>query len=154
MFLPMPRPAPVTRAILFFSVFSHVNKVRHFVTLAQAQCEDRATLTCTPYHDSSKRNVQTRATAYTKVTIANAGICSRREAERIIENGNVRVNGKVAQLGDKATLEDTIFVNNKPILHKEERLITLIMNKPSSGVYFCTNSGCSRRSHCFRPTAA
>ena len=37
--------------------------------------------------------------------IANAGICSRREAERIIENGNVRVNGKVAQLGDKATLE-------------------------------------------------
>ena len=56
--------------------------------------------------------------------IANAGICSRREAERIIENGNVRVNGKVAQLGDKATLEDAIFVNNKPILRKEERSIT------------------------------
>ena len=56
--------------------------------------------------------------------IANAGICSRREAERIIENGNVRVNGKVAQLGDKATLEDAILVNNKPILRKEERSIT------------------------------
>jgi 23S rRNA pseudouridine2605 synthase len=70
--------------------------------------------------------------------IANAGICSRREAERIIENGNVRVNGKVAQLGDKATLEDAIFVNNKPILRKEERSITLIMNKPK-GV-LCTNS--------------
>ena len=70
--------------------------------------------------------------------IANAGICSRREAERIIENGSVRVNGKVAQLGDKATLEDAIFVNNKPILRKEERSITLIMNKPK-GV-LCTNS--------------
>ena len=70
--------------------------------------------------------------------IANAGICSRREAERIIENGNVRVNGKVAQLGDKATLEDAIFVNNKPILRKEERSITLIMNKPKG--LLCTNS--------------
>ncbi len=70
--------------------------------------------------------------------IANAGICSRREAERIIENGNVRVNGKVAQLGDKATLEDAIFVNNKPILRKEEHSITLIMNKPKG--LLCTNS--------------
>ncbi len=41
--------------------------------------------------------------------IANAGICSRREAERIIEDGNVRVNGKIAQLGDKATLDDAIL---------------------------------------------
>lgn len=70
--------------------------------------------------------------------IANAGICSRREAERIIVDGNVRVNGKIAQLGDKATLEDAIFVNNKPILSKEERSITLIMNKPKGTV--CTNS--------------
>jgi 23S rRNA pseudouridine2605 synthase len=70
--------------------------------------------------------------------IANAGICSRREAERIIEDGNVRVNGKIAQLGDKATLDDAIFVNNKPILRKEERSITLIMNKPKGTL--CTNS--------------
>ena len=70
--------------------------------------------------------------------IAKAGICSRREAERFIENGKVRVNGKVAQLGDKANLEDAIFVNNKPILRKEERSITLIMNKPKG--LLCTNS--------------
>ena len=70
--------------------------------------------------------------------IASAGICSRREAERIIKDGNVRVNGKIAQLGDKATLEDAIFVNNKPILRKDERSITLIMNKPKGTV--CTNS--------------
>ena len=70
--------------------------------------------------------------------IAQAGICSRREAERLIKEGNVRVNGKIAQLGDKATPDAEIFVNNKPILHKAERPITLIMNKPKG--YLCTNS--------------
>lgn len=70
--------------------------------------------------------------------IANAGICSRREAERQIEEGNVRVNGKVAQLGDKALPDAAIFVNNKPIIKKEERSVTLVMNKPKG--YACTNS--------------
>lgn len=70
--------------------------------------------------------------------IAQAGICSRREAERLIEEGSVRVNGKIAQLGDKTTLDAAIFVNNKPILQKSERPITLIMNKPKG--YLCTNS--------------
>jgi 23S rRNA pseudouridine2605 synthase len=32
--------------------------------------------------------------------IAQSGLCSRREAERLIEDGCVRVNGKVSQLGD------------------------------------------------------
>ena len=70
--------------------------------------------------------------------IAQAGICSRREAERLIDEGKVRVNGKIAQLGDKATPNAAIFVENKPILQKAERPITLIMNKPKG--YLCTNS--------------
>ncbi|MGC6424622.1 MAG: pseudouridine synthase [Lentimonas sp.] len=71
--------------------------------------------------------------------IANSGLCSRREAERCIEDGAVRVNGKVAQLGDKATLDAAIFVNNKPLLTKhQERMVTLIMNKPKG--LMCTNS--------------
>ena len=70
--------------------------------------------------------------------IANSGLCSRREAERIIEEGNVRVNGKITQLGDKATPDAAIFVNNKPILKKGVRSVTLIMNKPK-GV-LCTNA--------------
>ena len=70
--------------------------------------------------------------------IAQAGICSRREAERLIEEGKVRVNGKIASLGGKATPDADIFVNNKPILHRTERPITLIMNKPKG--YLCTNS--------------
>lgn len=70
--------------------------------------------------------------------IANAGVCSRREAERLIEDGCVRVNGKIAQLGGKATTKDAIFVNNKPLRPRTEASITLLMNKPK-GV-LCTNS--------------
>lgn len=70
--------------------------------------------------------------------IANAGVCSRREAERLIEDGKVRVNGKIAELGWKATTQDAIFVNNKPLRGKPEASLTLLMNKPK-GV-LCTNS--------------
>ena len=70
--------------------------------------------------------------------IAQAGVCSRREAERQIEQGNVRVNGKIAQLGDKALPNAAIFINNKPVQFRTERSITLLMNKPKG--YICTNS--------------
>ena len=71
--------------------------------------------------------------------IAQSGLCSRREAERLIEEGKVRVNGKIAQLGDKALPDAAIFVDNKPILHKKvERTTTLLMNKPKG--YLCTNA--------------
>jgi 23S rRNA pseudouridine2605 synthase len=70
--------------------------------------------------------------------IANAGLCSRREAERLIDDGCVRVNGKIAQLGDKALPDAAIFVNNKPLQTKEERPVTLVMNKPKG--YLCTNA--------------
>ncbi len=70
--------------------------------------------------------------------IAQAGLCSRREAERFIEDGRVRVNGKIAQLGDKATVKDAIFVNNKPLRPNTEAPVTLLMNKPK-GV-LCTNA--------------
>lgn len=70
--------------------------------------------------------------------IANSGLCSRREAERFIEDGKVRVNGKIAQLGDKATPDAAIFVNNKPIRQNREASITVLMNKPKG--LLCTNS--------------
>ncbi|MEC8330610.1 MAG: pseudouridine synthase [Verrucomicrobiota bacterium] len=70
--------------------------------------------------------------------IANSGYCSRRQAERLISDGCVRVNGKVSELGDKACVNTDIFVNNKPISVKKEQAITLVMNKPKG--YLCTNS--------------
>lgn len=70
--------------------------------------------------------------------IANADHCSRREAEGLIEDGFVRVNGKIAQLGWKATRQDAIFINNKPLRLNTESPVTLLLNKPKG--LLCTNS--------------
>jgi 23S rRNA pseudouridine2605 synthase len=69
--------------------------------------------------------------------IANAGVCSRREAEKLIEDGKVRVNGKTIELGSKAHPSDAIFVNNKPLQFSQERPTTLVLNKPKG--FICSN---------------
>ena len=48
--------------------------------------------------------------------IARAGVCSRRDAERLIEAGKVVVNGKVLKSpAFNVTADDTILVNDKPL---------------------------------------
>ncbi len=69
--------------------------------------------------------------------IANAGVCSRREAEKLIQDGKVRVNGKTIELGSKAHPSDAIFVNNKPLQFSQERPTTLVLNKPKG--FICSN---------------
>ena len=65
--------------------------------------------------------------------IAQAGLASRREAERLIEEGCVQVNGaRVVTLGAKADpLVDSIKVNGKLITKKEAPLY-LVLNKPKN----------------------
>lgn len=67
--------------------------------------------------------------------LSEAGVCSRREADRKIENGEITINGKIAVMGDKVFTEDEVLVNGKPI-KKEEEMILLVMNKPKGIV--CT----------------
>ena len=64
--------------------------------------------------------------------IADAGLASRREAERWIEQGNVEVNGKVVtQLGSLADpIADSIKVSGKPIPKKQEEVF-VVLNKPT-----------------------
>ena len=58
------------------------------------------------------------------------GVCSRRKAEEYIERGLVRVNGEVAQIGQKADPEsDTIEVDGEVIAEREEMLY-YVMHKP------------------------
>jgi len=47
--------------------------------------------------------------------MANAGLASRRESERWIKEGRVSVNGKIAEIGDRANFESTIRVDGKPL---------------------------------------
>ncbi len=61
--------------------------------------------------------------------ISDAGICSRREADRFIKSGNVRVNGKAAKLGDLVSQEDHVLVNGNSVEMRTQR-IYLAYNKP------------------------
>ena len=61
--------------------------------------------------------------------ISETGICSRREADRLIEQGSVQVNGVVAGMGVKVSLADEVKVNNKPLRAKPAP-VYLVYNKP------------------------
>lgn len=61
--------------------------------------------------------------------IAKSGICSRREADTLIEQGLVKVNGKlVTELGSKVKKGDNVKVEDKPI--RPEKYIYVLLNKP------------------------
>lgn len=61
--------------------------------------------------------------------IRETGICSRREADSMIEQGRVKINGRKAELGDKVDFNDYIEVDGKLINDKPE-LIYIALNKP------------------------
>ncbi|MBN1175039.1 rRNA pseudouridine synthase [Candidatus Woesearchaeota archaeon] len=61
--------------------------------------------------------------------IASSGLCSRRKAEELIEEGHVKVNNVVVSLGDKADSQtDIILVNGKQIKIEEKKYY--VLNKP------------------------
>jgi len=61
--------------------------------------------------------------------IANAGICSRREADKLIEAGVVKVNGEtVTTLGYKVKPTDIVEVEGQKI--KNEKKVYILLNKP------------------------
>ncbi len=61
--------------------------------------------------------------------IADAGICSRREADKLIESGKIRLNGKlVTELGTKVKPGDLVIYNGEKL--KSEKLRYLLLNKP------------------------
>ncbi|GAB2945321.1 pseudouridine synthase [Hymenobacter coalescens] len=61
--------------------------------------------------------------------IANAGICSRREADVLIESGEIRVNGEVVtELGYKVQPSDTVHYGKTNL--KREKQVYVLLNKP------------------------
>lgn len=65
--------------------------------------------------------------------IAAAGVCSRRKAEELINEGRVAVNGITAAIGDKAGGLDEITIDGKPLPKKSEN-VYFMLNKPKGYV--------------------
>ena len=61
--------------------------------------------------------------------ISDTGFCSRREADKLIENGRVTVNGKPVELGLRVQSSDKVAVDGKPIGSKKQS-VYLAFHKP------------------------
>lgn len=67
--------------------------------------------------------------------LSEAGVCSRREADRQIKAGNVTINGRMAMMGDRVSAGDVVMYGKKKVT-KEEEMILIAVNKPAGIV--CT----------------
>lgn len=67
--------------------------------------------------------------------LSEAGVCSRREADRQIEAGSITINGRTAAMGDKVFPGDIVMFGKK-VVAKEDEMILIAVNKPEGIV--CT----------------
>lgn len=79
---------------------------------------------------------QTRINKY----LSEAGFCSRREADKLIEQGRVTINDKVPEMGTKVTPGDVVKVDGKSVLNEDEPRVYLVFNKPV-GIVCTTDTG-------------
>ncbi|MBE5766612.1 MAG: 23S rRNA pseudouridine(2604) synthase RluF [Clostridiales bacterium] len=61
--------------------------------------------------------------------LADSGVCSRREADRMIEDGRVRIDGVRAVLGDVVGPDSKVLVDGSPIKPKSKK-VYIALNKP------------------------
>lgn len=70
--------------------------------------------------------------------LSEKGICSRREADRLVDGGKVMVNGIPAVMGQKVSDEDEVVVDGKPVSSKKIKPVLIAVNKPVGVV--CTTA--------------
>jgi len=70
--------------------------------------------------------------------LSQIGICSRREADKLIDSGRIKVNNELAILGTKIKEGDKITIDNKLIKPKKKKIIFIAFNKPK-GIVCTTN---------------
>ncbi|KGY09237.1 23S rRNA pseudouridine(2604) synthase RluF [Vibrio sinaloensis] len=63
--------------------------------------------------------------------ISETGFCSRREADRLIEQGRVTINGQVPEMGTKVMPGDDVRVDDKPINAVTDKPVYIALNKPT-----------------------
>ncbi len=62
--------------------------------------------------------------------LSEIGYCSRREADRLIDQGRVTINGKVPEMGIKVAVDDVVRVDGELIHQPKEKHVYLAFNKP------------------------
>ena len=70
--------------------------------------------------------------------LSETGYCSRREADRLIEQGRVTINGKIPEMGTKVSPADEVRVNGELVQQNNEKPIYLAFYKPV-GIECTTN---------------
>ena len=55
--------------------------------------------------------------------LAECGVCSRREADRLVEQGRVKINGQLATTGSQVQPEDVVEVNGKTLQQKTKKVV-------------------------------
>ena len=62
--------------------------------------------------------------------LSEVGFCSRREADKMLEQGRITVNGAIPEMGTKVSEEDEILVDGISIRKSEEEHVYIALNKP------------------------
>lgn len=70
--------------------------------------------------------------------LSECGFCSRREADKLLEEGRITINGTVPEMGTKVSIDDEVRVDGKLIRENREKPIYLAFNKPA-GIECTTN---------------
>ncbi|MEM0541857.1 23S rRNA pseudouridine(2604) synthase RluF [Flavobacterium sp. j3] len=70
--------------------------------------------------------------------LSESGFCSRREADKLLEEGRITINGVVPEMGTKVAMDDEVRVDGKLVREKTEKPVYLAFNKPV-GIECTTN---------------
>lgn len=62
--------------------------------------------------------------------LSEIGYCSRREADKLITQGRVAINGNIPEMGTKISSADKVYVDGKIVGEQQEKSIYLAFNKP------------------------
>ncbi len=66
--------------------------------------------------------------------LSAAGVCSRREADRQIAAGNVKIGERTAQIADLVSSEDSVYFQGRLVKAGQERILLVVNNRKGSYV--------------------
>ena len=72
--------------------------------------------------------------------LSEAGYCSRREADKLIDAGRVTINGVVPEMGTKISKDDVVMVDGEEVTNTKTSFVYLAFNKPIGVFDFSTVS--------------